>query len=444
MKKIIAILLMFISAKCFSQNNFMQKNTFYDSVYFKVVPYNSGAGIVHLGIDTVVGSLTFGKLVRNTAGGSGETNTGSNLGGGLDNYSTKVGVDLRFNSFAAADFDLGSNLITIDATKWLTISAAAAAYQPLDADLTSWAGVTRAAGIDTWIATPSSANLKTAITDETGTGGALVFATSPTLTTPIIADLGFISDPNGNELLIFDNVASAVNEITITTAAAGGTPVISASGEINANLGFRAKGTGSFLFAATADKQASFNIYEDTDNGGDFITLTVPASISAGGTATLPDASTKLPIYTQHITYTGPSTARTVTYPDANFTAARIDAAQTFTGSQTFASEIVSNTAVTASGNAATVAVTASLTTVTNNSAATLTITLTTASAVDGQISTVRVLDFSAAAQTITWVNTENSSVVAPTTSNGSTTLFLTVRFIYNSATSKWRCIGYA
>lgn len=49
-------------------------------------------------------------------GGSGETNTASNLGGGLANYSTKSGVDLQFNSFDAADFDLVSNLISIDAT----------------------------------------------------------------------------------------------------------------------------------------------------------------------------------------------------------------------------------------------------------------------------------------------------------------------------------------
>ena len=51
-----------------------------------------------------------------TSGGSGETNTASNLGGGLANYSTKVGVDLQFNSFNATDFDLAANLISIDAT----------------------------------------------------------------------------------------------------------------------------------------------------------------------------------------------------------------------------------------------------------------------------------------------------------------------------------------
>lgn len=42
------------------------------------------------------------------------------------------------------------------------------------------------AGVATWLATPSSSNLRAAVTDETGTGS-LVFATSPTLVTP---DLG--------------------------------------------------------------------------------------------------------------------------------------------------------------------------------------------------------------------------------------------------------------
>ena len=143
--------------------------------------------------------------------------------------------------------------------------------------------------------------------------------------------------------------------------------------------------------------------------------------------------------------FTGPTTTeKTFTLPDANATIARTDAAQTFTGTQTFSQIVTTNNAVTASGNAATVPITSRLTTVTNNSAATLTITITTTSAVDGQMVIVRVLDFSAAAQTITWVNTENSTVSAPTTSNGSTTLPLTVGFMYNNATSKWRCIASA
>ena len=78
----------------------------------------------------------------------------------------------------------------------------------------------------------------------------------------------------------------------------------------------------------------------------------------------------------------------------------------------------------------------------TNSSAAAMTITMSTTGALDGDMVQVRIYDFSAAAQTITWVNTENSTITVPTTSNGSTTLPLTVGFQYNSATSKWRCIG--
>ena len=49
-------------------------------------------------------------------------------------------------------------------------------------------GITSASlgtGVQTWLGTPSSSNLATAVTDETGSGS-LVFATSPTLVTPIL------------------------------------------------------------------------------------------------------------------------------------------------------------------------------------------------------------------------------------------------------------------
>lgn len=75
----------------------------------------------------------------------------------------------------------------------------------------------------------------------------------------------------------------------------------------------------------------------------------------------------------------------------------------------------------------------------TNSSAANMTITVATGFAIDGQKMIVRVYDFSAVSKTITWVNTENSTVSVPAASNGSTTLPLTVGFIYNGATSKWR-----
>ncbi len=59
------------------------------------------------------------------------------------------------------------------------------AKQPLDSDLTSWAGVTRASGFDTFVATPSSSNLASLITDEVGTGSLGLYTTgswTPTIT----------------------------------------------------------------------------------------------------------------------------------------------------------------------------------------------------------------------------------------------------------------------
>jgi len=75
-----------------------------------------------------------------------------------------------------------SGNITLDTSTYLTTGAASAAYQPLDSDLTTWAGITPGTGVGTFLATPSSANLLAAITDETGTAGSLVFSISPALT----------------------------------------------------------------------------------------------------------------------------------------------------------------------------------------------------------------------------------------------------------------------
>lgn len=68
----------------------------------------------------------------------------------------------------------------------------AALGTPTSGTLTNCTGLPVSTGITgfgtnvvTWLGTPSSANLAAAVTDETGSG-ALVFATSPTLTTPIL------------------------------------------------------------------------------------------------------------------------------------------------------------------------------------------------------------------------------------------------------------------
>jgi hypothetical protein len=116
------------------------------------------------------------------------------------------------------------------------------------------------AGIATFLGTPSSANLRTAVTDETGTG-ALVFANTPTLVTPV---LGVAT-------------ATSVNKMAITAPA-----------------------TSSTL--AVADGK----------------TFTVNHSLTLAGTDTT-----------------------TMTFPATSATIARTDAAQAFTGNQTFNGAII-------------------------------------------------------------------------------------------------------
>lgn len=143
------------------------------------------------------------------------------------------------------------------------------------------------AGVATFLATPSSANLLTAVTDETGSG-LLTFATSPTLTTPRFATLGFIADTNGNELLTFGFGALAVNNFGIESAPTGNSPLLSALGDdLNISIGFQAKGTGDYFFLGKSGEPAVLVLREDTANGTNAVGITVPSSLAGDFVATL-------------------------------------------------------------------------------------------------------------------------------------------------------------
>ena len=86
-------------------------------------------------------------------------------------------------------------------------------------------------GVATWLGTPSSANLRSAVTDETGTG-ALVFADTPTLVTPVLGAAtgtsvvlsstatasAFI--PTGSAIPANGMYLAAANTLTLATASA--------------------------------------------------------------------------------------------------------------------------------------------------------------------------------------------------------------------------------
>ncbi len=77
-------------------------------------------------------------------------------------------------------------------------------------------------GVSTLLATFSSANLRSALTDETGSGGAAVFANSPTITTPNIVgrtDAGSASAGNVGEFVSSIIAQGSAVSLTSTNAA---------------------------------------------------------------------------------------------------------------------------------------------------------------------------------------------------------------------------------
>lgn len=76
-----------------------------------------------------------------------------------------------------------------------------------------------ATGVATFLATPSSANLRATITDETGTGSA-VFATSPTLVTPVISSIvntGTLTLPTSSDTLVGRATSDTLTNKTLTS-----------------------------------------------------------------------------------------------------------------------------------------------------------------------------------------------------------------------------------
>ena len=120
--------------------------------------------------------------------------------------------------------------------------------QAYDADLTTWAGITPAANVGAFLATPSSANLRAAITDETGTG-ALMFQGGD-LGTP---SAGVLTNCTGTAAGL--TVGAATTATTATTASAVAVGGITGLGTGVAT--FLATPSSANLAAALTDESGS-------------------------------------------------------------------------------------------------------------------------------------------------------------------------------------------
>ncbi len=341
--------------------------------------------------------------------GAGEITAGSGLSKSGNTLSVATGgvTNAMLAGSIAASKLVGTDIATVGTVTAGTWNAnkVGLAYGGTNADLSGTGGTSQvlkqtSSGAAITVGQLAASDLSNGVQGS----GAVVLASSPTLTTPTIGAA----------------TATSINKVAITSPSSSATLTIADGKTLTTNNNITLAGTD-----------------------GKTLTLTNSLTVSGNdGTVSFGAASKTLSV-NKSLTLDG-TDSTTMTFPSTSATIARTDAAQTFTGTQTYALQVQTPQTISVSGNAGTADISHGIQNFTNSSAAAMTITLTTASAADAQTKIIRIYDASAVAQSITWVNTENSNVTAPTISNGSTTLPLTVGFMFNSATSLWRCIAVA
>jgi hypothetical protein len=143
-------------------------------------------------------------------------------------------------------------------------------YQPTNSWYQINAETTYAAGMQAWLANPTSANLRTAMIDETGTG-LLVFATSPTLVTPIFGTVtsGNISACTSTSMVMVSPILGTPTSGTLTNCT--GLPV---------GTGISGLGTGVATFLASPSSANLLATLTDETGTGSAVFANTPTLVT--------------------------------------------------------------------------------------------------------------------------------------------------------------------
>jgi hypothetical protein len=182
--------------------------------------------------------------------------------------------------------------------------------QAYDADLTSWAAITRASGFDTFTATPSSANLAALLSDESGTGTA-AFTTSPTFTTPVLgaATATSISGPTTTDLTLqggstgasitlgqgASGVVTANNRLVIPQGTAT-SPSLTFSGDLNTGFSRSAIGIINMSIHTGGGISTPVSAWTTLTSGGLFLLREDGNPMNYGGAYAVNDATSRLTV----------------------------------------------------------------------------------------------------------------------------------------------------
>jgi hypothetical protein len=180
-------------------------------------------------VDTVGGAQAHsaGAVVRHMAIGRDFREANTHKVGTLAQHAATTSLELR----TLISDETGTGSLVFATSPTLVTPALGT---PASGVLTNTTGLPISTGVDglgsgvaTFLATPSSANLASALTDETGTGAA-VFANSPTLVTPALGTPSAVVLTNGTGLPISTGVSGLASNVATFLATPSSANLISA------------------------------------------------------------------------------------------------------------------------------------------------------------------------------------------------------------------------